>query len=227
MIDIRQPQAPADLKRAGYYSSEPVPFDVTYTPIRSGTFNIYLFGVIEDAKQFVGAIEVLQAANENDTVFIHLSTDGGSLDATDTLLQAMRECEGRIVVKATGGVHSAGTVILLEADEFTLSENFNCMVHNGGCGSSGKFSDFKSQSAHTVAYMERVMRRTYKGFLTEDEITALLEGKDYWFFAEEFGERFEARNALLQAEYLAAQEPDDDEASEVLAPKAKKKVAGK
>ena len=221
--DMRQDKIPTTFKRAGYYTEEPEEFAVTYTPIRSGTFNIYLVDAIETPRQFINAIEVLQTASEKDTVYIHLQTPGGSLDATDTFIQAMRECEAKIIVKASGGVHSAGTVILLEADEFTLSQNFNCLIHNGSCGAGGKFSDFKVQARHTEEYMERVMRSTYRGFLTEEEITALLEGKDFWFFAEEFGERFELRNALMMEEYEKAEAALNEAIAELPAPKKAKK----
>jgi YHS domain-containing protein len=46
--------------------------------------------------------------------------------------------------------------------------------------------------------METVMRNTYAGFLSESEIDALLEGKDYWFDAQEFATRFEQRNEYLE-----------------------------
>lgn len=193
-------------KRASFFGDEPQEFAVTYTPDRTGTFNIYLYDAIESPRQFTGAVEVLQAAGEGDTVFIHLHTPGGSLDATDTFVQAMRECEARIIVKASGGVHSAGTVILLEADEFSLSENFTSLIHNGACGSGGKFNEFKAQAKHTEAYMERVMRNTYEGFLTEDEIDALIDGKDFWFFAEEFIERCQKR-----LEWMLEQAGEDGE----------------
>jgi len=176
----------------------PSMFMTSYTPIKSGVFKIYLFGPIISASQFIPAIEMLDAAGENDIVIIHLSSPGGSLNATDTFLAAMRECEARIIVKATGGVHSAGSVILMNADEFTLSENFNCLVHNGACGPGGKFSDWRAAAAHTDAYMERVMRNTYKGFMTNEEIDQLLAGKDFWFDAEEFVRRFNVRNNVLQ-----------------------------
>lgn len=195
--NIREGTSP----RAGrYFYSGAQEFAVSYTPVRAGIFNIYLFGEIECAEQFISAIEVLQAASENDIVYIHLSTNGGSLDATDTFLAAMRECEARIIVKATGGVHSAGSVILLNADEFMLSENFNCLIHNGSTGAGGKTSDFKAQAKHTIEYMDKVMRNTYYGFLSDKEIDDLIEGKDIWLDAEQFGKRFEARNKLMEAE---------------------------
>ena len=190
-------KAPIPVKEGrGNYFLPSNEFAVSFTPIRAGIFNIYLFGVIEDANQFISAIEVLQAAGENDVVLIHLSTDGGSLDATDTFITAMQECEARVIVKASGGVHSAGTVILLNADEFVLSENFNALIHNGSTWSGGKFSDWKSQTKHTERYMEKVMRTTYENFLTDKEIDELLDGKDLWLDADAFMERMQRRNDI-------------------------------
>lgn len=214
-LDIRSDRRPKGLEKpqSNYYGEFAQEFQVTYTPVRSGIFNIWLFGGIYCATQFIYAIEALQAASENDVVYINLSTDGGSLDATDTFLMAMQECEAKIVIKASGGVHSAGTVILMHADEFILSENFNALVHNGSVGPGGKFSDWVSASKHTKEYMETVMRNTYAGFLTETEIDNLLAGHDYWFGPEEFVQRFESRVAYmeeqheeLQAAYVALME---------------------
>ena len=204
--DVRKDKAPTTNKRASYYGEAPVEFTVTYTPIKSGIFNIYLFGVIEEASQFTSAIEVMAAASERDEVIIHLSTDGGSMDATDTFIASMHQCEANVVVKASGGVHSAGTIILLNADEFSLSENANFLLHSGSAGSGGKFSDFVAQSKHTIEYMERVLRKTYKHFLTNEELDALIEGKDFWLNAEEFAERYEIRNQALMEEFETAQE---------------------
>lgn len=194
-------------KRAGYPFTEFDEFAITYSPLKAGIYNIYLYGTIQSAQQFVGAVEVMGAANENDTVIIHLSTNGGSLDATDTLLQAMRECEGHIVCKASGGVHSAGTIILLAADEFTLSENANFLIHNGSTGVGGKFSDYKLEAAHVTKYMEGVMRTTYAGFLAESEIEDLLRGVDIWLDSAQFVERYNKRNEYFKNKMLEAQKP--------------------
>lgn len=223
-INVREDKRQS-ARSAGFDSEVVQDFPVTYTPVRSGIFNIYLFGEIVDARQFISAIEVLQAASKDDVVVIHLSTNGGSLDATDTFLAEMHDCEAKIIVKASGGVHSAGSVILMYADEFYLSENFNCLIHNGSTGAGGKFSDFRAQAKHTQAYMEKVMRKTYAGFLTEEELEALLDGKDYWLDAAEFAERFDNRQ-----KYLAARMEEAEEAVKTLmqekkpAPKKRKKA---
>lgn len=181
-------------RTANYSQEQGDMFAVSYTPIRAGIYNIYLFGTIYDASQFIGAIEVLQNAGDNDVVVIHLSTNGGSLDAADTFISAMKECDARIVVKASGGVHSAGTLILLAADEFSLSDNVHFLIHNGSCGSGGKFSDWRKETKHTERYMEQVMRTSYAGFMSDDEINDLLEGKDYWLTVDDFMDRYNKRN---------------------------------
>jgi ATP-dependent protease ClpP protease subunit len=230
--NIREASRPAtDGAKASMYGwGGPAPFPVTYTPIQAGIFTCYVFGIIEDCTQFIHAIEALQQATENDTVVIHLSTDGGSLDATDTFLTVMKQCAGRVIVKASGGVHSAGTVILLAADEFELSENFNALIHNGSCGSGGKFSDFVAHSRHNVKYMSTIMFNTYRGFLTDEEILQLLDGKDFWLDAEEFVTRHEARNAYeaaTQEEAIAAYEAMVAATAEAEAPVPVKKVTRK
>ena len=180
-------------KRAGVFQNYE-DFPITYSPIKAGVYNIYLYGDIISAQQFIGAVEVMAAAGENDTVVIHLSTNGGSLEATDTLIQAIRECEAQVVCKASGGVHSAGSIILLESDIFTLSENASFLIHNGSVGVGGKFSDYRAEVAHTSRYMERVLRSTYEGFLSIEEIEDMLKGVDLWLDSQQFSERYIKRN---------------------------------
>ena len=156
-------------------------------------FNVFIFKGIESAEQFIPAIEALQIAQEEDLVMVHLSTPGGSVNATDTFLLALKMCRARIVFVASGGVHSAGTLILMHADEVILSDGFNALVHNGSVGHGGKFNEYAAASAHAQAFMCDLFRKTYKGFLDKDEIERMIEGKDYWFNADEFNARLKNR----------------------------------
>lgn len=214
------------------YPYHPDAYQVSYTPANAGIYNMYLYGPIEDAEQFIPAIEALDSAGEYDVFRIYLSTDGGSLDATDTFLNALQRTAARVVVFASGGVHSAGTVILLHADEFHLSDKFNALIHNGGCGSGGKFSDFKAHAEHNVKYMESVMRDTYAGFLDDDEIDALLAGKDFWLDADQFLERAKARGEYLHTKEVVRRaieedEQDDEDEAPVLAKTFPRKPRGR
>lgn len=152
-------------------------------------FNVFIFKGIESAEQFIPAIEALQVAKEDDIVMVHLSTPGGCIDATDTFLHACKMCRGRIVVNASGGVHSAGTLILMNCDEVIFSSGFNALVHNGMVGHGGKFSDWSAATVHAKKHMEELFNSTYKGFMTPREISAMIRGKDFWFDAAEFKKR--------------------------------------
>lgn len=193
-------------KRMDYEHGLFAPFEVTADRSTAMHFNIYLYGVIEDASQFIGAQEVLRAAGDGDLVEVHLSTPGGSMDATDTFIQAMHECEGRVIVRATGGVHSCGSIILMHANEFTLSQNFNMLIHNGFTGTAGDLNKFAAAAKHNIEYMTAVLREVYEGFLTPEELDAMIEGKDFWLDGKEFMRRWNMRQELFQARMENAQQ---------------------
>jgi ATP-dependent protease ClpP protease subunit len=193
-------------KKSNYSDSQYEEFAITCHPVKQFVYNIYLFGDIKSAQQFVGAIEVLGSAGPEDVVVIHLSTDGGDLDTTDTFLQAIKETEAHVVAKVSGGCHSCGTLIALAADEFQLSDNANFLIHNGGVFMGGKFSDFVLQSDHVQKYYKKVMHTTYEGFLLPLEIDNLLKGVDIWLSPEDFVRRHEQRNDYYMAQMKAEQE---------------------
>lgn len=211
----------AKRRRADYGDDEaPGEFAVTYQPRQSGLYNIYLFGAIVDPAQFIGAIEVMNRAGEDDIVIVHLQTPGGSIDATDTFISAMRDCEADVIVFASGGCHSAGTIILMNAPAFKLSRNFNALIHNGSTGAGGKFSDFKAMAKAQESMMEDVLRQTYEGFLTPKELDELIAGKDYWLNGKQFSERFNQRQEFLKAKY-GQQAAPTEEVEEAPAPPTK------
>lgn len=219
-IEERLPKAGP---RNRYFYSHPEAFQVSYHPVQAGEFNIYLFDEIVSAEQFIPAIEALKAAGSNDVVHIHLSTPGGSMDATDTFLDELSKCQAKIITHASGGVHSAGTIILLHSDHFFLSRNFNALVHNASYGAGGKASDVRAQVKYTDRHVQKVLSETYAGFLTETEIAQLIEGKDFWFDAEEFGERFERRNEYFRR--LMQADEEEQEQTVAIKPRRTRKKA--
>jgi ATP-dependent protease ClpP protease subunit len=149
------------------------------------------------------ALQAFASCKEEETVIVYLSTPGGCIDATDTFLDAMKECRGRVVVKASGGVHSAGTLILLNAPEFTLSKGFNSLFHNGSVGHGGKYSDWVAAGDFARTFMPKMFRDNYEGFFTEEEIEDLIKGADFWMDADGFLQRYK-----MQAEYFKKKYPE-------------------
>lgn len=206
-----------------YGSSEFKEFNVGFIPHKSGTYRIEIDDVIHEVAQFSTAIQVLEAAKEDDEIEILLQTDGGNMNATDGLLHAMRKCCAPIHVIATGGVHSAGTYILLEADSFELSDSFCSLLHCGGDGAIGNANEYRAKSSFDLEFRTRKFREGYEGFLTEKEITDMLDGKDIWLDGKGWYER-----SLKRMEYFSKKhEAMEKEAQKASRPKRVKPKAVK
>lgn len=183
--------------RYGYKGEDE--FLVGYIPHKSGVYKIEIDDIITSVSQFSTAIQVLNTAKEDDEIEITLQTGGGCVNSTDALVHAMRKCAAPIHIIATGGVHSAGSWILLEADSYELSEGFNSLIHCGYDGAGGTVSEYQTKSVFDVAFRTKQFRETYAGFLTESEIDAMLKGQDIWLDAEGWYKR-----SLVRIEYYKA-----------------------
>lgn len=161
-------------------------------------YNIYIYDSILNAEQFIPAIEAFMLATSDDVVIVHLCTPGGDTQATDTFIHAMRCTDAEVMFVATGGVFSAGTIILMEAnpEAVSFSEGFHAMLHNGFVGFGDKYSDWAAAAAFNKSCIEKNLRTAYKDFLTEQELDRLIAGHDYWMGADEFKARLERKNSL-------------------------------
>lgn len=173
---------------------------VSYTPHRTGTFTADIYGYIEEPAQFADMVTALELMEPEDNMIVNLQSNGGCASTTDMILHALRKTKGNVHFVATGQNASAATIILLEAQSFELSENFSALIHCGGLGDGGTLSEFRQSSPHHIKMMERLIRNTYAGFMSEKEIESMLDGKDYWMDAEEWCERHEQRNKWMEEE---------------------------
>lgn len=173
---------------------------VSYTPHRTGTFTADIYGYIEEPAQFADMVTALELMEPEDNMIVNLQSNGGCASTTDMILHALRKTKGNVHFVATGQNASAATIILLEAQSFELSENFSALIHCGGLGDGGTLSEFRQSSPHHIKMMERLIRNTYAGFMSEKEIESMLDGKDYWMDAEEWCQRHEQRNRWMQEE---------------------------
>lgn len=191
------------------------PFAVTHKQHIINEYTVYLFGAIEDSNDFLGAIEVLNSATPDDIVRINLSSVGGSLSATDTLLFEIFKAQERGVevgVSASGLIASAGSLILLAGTYFELSEDAVVMLHCGSLGSGGTLNEYRVASAFHIRHMETIFKKHYRHFLSEEEIGQLLDGKDFWLTSEEFIERFKKRNEVISRELEVEQQEEEEPA---------------
>lgn len=197
--------------RRNYSESAPQEYMVGFIPHKTGTYRIEIDKGIECVSQFSTAIQVLESAKEDDEVVVYLQCNGGSVNAGEAFIHAMRKCAAPIHIIATGGVHSMASCILLEADSLELSHGFNACIHAGYDGAGGTVSEYRAKSKFDKEFGDRQFRETYEGFLSEKELDDMLDGKDIWLDAQGWLDRAMKRSEYFQNKYAeqAAQEEDE------------------
>ena len=92
---------------------------------------------------------------------------------------------------------SAATMIFLCADQFEISEHSMFMFHNYSGIAIGKGGEMYDNIVHERKWSEKILRRTYENFLTEDEIKSILDNKDIWMEGDEVIKSLEMKHRIL------------------------------
>jgi ATP-dependent protease ClpP protease subunit len=151
-------------------------------------------------EDFNDELNTLHNMTENDSCEILINTGGGYLATAMEFLDAMSTCEGHIHTRITGSAHSAGSIIFLAGNSFSLSDFSEMLIHNGEGGVFGKHSDWVSQSDHTRKHYAKMFHSFYKDFLTPEEIDDVLRGIDLWLDKDQIEERLQRMVEIRQQE---------------------------
>ena len=171
---------------------------VSARPPENLIFSADLFGHIEDHNQISEIVEALDSMTEQDRFELRLSSLGGCLSTSDTLITAIRRTKGHVHISCSGSNASASTLILLEAHSFDLSDNVTFLIHCGSLGEYGTSAEFAKSAPFYLKWMQDFLRSSYQGFLTSEEIEQVIEGRDMLMLGEEWMDRSERRNEWMQ-----------------------------
>lgn len=167
------------------------PFDDFVPIIADGNrTEVFLSDAVEDPSNYDEFCYKLSKATVKDEFIIHLNTPGGIIDSAKMIYTAMRNSKAQIVVRCTGTVASAGTIIAMAADELILAPYTAFMIHNYSGGVSGKGHEIKAQQQFVDRELNIFFTEIYRGFLTSAEISQVIEGKDLWMGSEEVIDRW-------------------------------------
>jgi ATP-dependent Clp protease, protease subunit len=180
----------------------------------------YLSGDIESSEEYIQWFDIIRHSGENDVIKIYINSGGGDVFTAIQFMRALNETSATVVMSVEGLCASAATMILLCGETFEISEHSMFMFHNYSSGAHGKGGEMYDQLQHERKWSEKLLREVYKDFLTESEITSLLDNKDIWMDGEEVIKRLESRQRKLEAEE-AKKEKEEKEST------SKKKVTAK
>lgn len=150
--------------------------------------------------------DLLENAQEGDVIVININSGGGRLDTTLQFIALMDSCQGHVVTKLAGQACSGAAMIFLSGHELQVAPLAELMAHSASGGYGGKVSDMAAFAKHNEAHVANVMDNIYRGFLTEEEMSDLHKGKEFWMRSEEISNRLQKRAELFEGEYKAEQE---------------------
>lgn len=179
------------------------PFQVASIPI-GVLYKVTIDEEIECVRQFQDLVAVLDGASDSDCVEIRLTTPGGSLAAITPLLNAMENTNASVFVHVISDVASAGTLIMMAADNVYVNPYSQLVFHQSSFGLYSVSSTVEAAVTHTLKSTRELIRNSYKYFFTEEELKSMLSGVEYFLNKEEFDERYARRNAAITAEIEAA-----------------------
>jgi ATP-dependent protease ClpP protease subunit len=125
-------------------------------------------------------------------------------------LRVLSESQANVVVSIEGACMSAATLLFLSADSVEITPHSSIMIHDYSSGTFGKGGEMHRQIQHERKWSETLFREVYEDFLTEEEITSVIDGKDIWLEADDVMQRMQSRADIRQklAELEEATKPD-------------------
>lgn len=175
--------------------------------VLSRLHKLYIVGEITGPEDYVDEFEAIRCAGPDDYIVLHINSFGGDLFTAIQFMRVIAETKAQVIASIEGACMSAATMIFLAASQYEISDHVSFMVHNYSKMTAGKGGELYDNITFERAWSEKMMRKVYKHFLTEAEITQLLDSKDIWMDGSEVVKRLTKRTELLQAEALAAQNP--------------------
>ena len=127
---------------------------------------------------------------EADYVRLVMNNGGGMMDSMISIINSINKSNATVVAVISGTVASAATMITLACDEVEVAPYTSWLTHYYSGGSAGKGNELRAKHEFDEIEIPKMFKEIHKGFLTEDEIDRVIDGKDIWLNKEQIEKRF-------------------------------------
>jgi ATP-dependent protease ClpP protease subunit len=165
------------------------------TTKQANIYNIYLTAEISDAHNYVSALGVINDADDDDSIILHLNSYGGNLWTALQFINTIGNCNATIIASAEGQIHSAASLIFLSAPQWVVHTNTAMLCHWFSSAECGKGQEIRASVEFHDKYFKDLYRRLYKDFLTAEELENMFNGQDLWLHGEDIVRRMKRINA--------------------------------
>jgi ATP-dependent protease ClpP protease subunit len=159
----------------------------------------YLSGEVESPEEYIEWFDTIRNASENDVLKFYINSPGGDLFTAIQFMRVLGDTNGNVIVSVEGACMSAATLIFLMGHQFEVSSHSMFMFHNYSSGVVGKGGEMYDRLVHEKGWSEKLMRDVYADFLTEEEISAILNNKDIWMDGDEVVKRLKDKIAKIES----------------------------
>lgn len=150
----------------------PFPFPKNSKTLHSSHNNVYFndditnesaFELNRELRDCADKMRVVGMTHRSDPmpIWLHLTTNGGSLHAAMSIIDCMREIQRdgvKIYTVVDGFVASAGTLISVMGDRRYMNENAYMLIHELRSAFWGKMSDIKEEVGNLDKMMAHILR---------------------------------------------------------------------
>ena len=169
-----------------------------YVPIiKDGDkYTVYLTEQIDMPANYNKLIHLLNNAKSHEIVDLVINNGGGIIDSGFMIINAIHTSDAFVTAKLSGTVASVATIIALACDTLIAEPNLSFMIHNYSASiGHQKGHELKAYQNFTDKELNKTFREVYKDFLTEEEMTDVIDGKDIWLNTEEVQTRWTNKEA--------------------------------
>lgn len=154
----------------------------------------------KSASHYRHVVSRIVNTSQDDLIEFEIHSPGGQYNGLSAILSAILRTEASTVAYLNGECHSAASMLALSCDSVQVSPFATMLCHFTNFGYAGKASDVMRAVSHIHDTGIEVFCAIYEGFLTEEELLSCIDGKEYWFDAEEIMQRLQNREDLRNAE---------------------------
>jgi len=138
--------------------------------------NIGGFGIT--ANEFIDELKGL--GDDVDTINVRIASGGGSIVEGNTIYNALKRCEAKVVTHIDSLAASMASVIAMAGDEVRMAQNALLMIHNPWTVSMGGAEQLR-KDADLLDKMESNIRTSYaRSFLSTEELDLAMEEETYY-----------------------------------------------
>jgi ATP-dependent protease ClpP protease subunit len=131
---------------------------------------------------------LLNKVTNKDTVIFKINTNGGLVQTTLAIINAIKSCNAMTVAEIQAA-YSAGGIIAMACKKQIVMPYATMMIHSIQLGASGDLNMIQEELKCFKKLNDDIITNSFKNFLTKKELEYVLKGGVIWLNDEEIRNR--------------------------------------